>query len=145
MDLEEPYAEEQRGGEHDDFEDAFGANRDLEEDDEDEEQVQVGDDPNNSRVRGRDGDGNDVQVPVVAPPAPQRPRVDEGFEMPSSYGNHGTSLGAIRRTTIVNLNVLTDPDAEPSMTRAIVLQILRIIAHNPHVQNGSNAQTCSRP
>lgn len=74
----------------------------------------------------------------------RRSRNNVGFMMPDPYTTNASSIGSINRTTIVNLNVLTDPEAEPSMRRAIVLQILRIIAHNPHVQNGSSAQTYSR-
>ena len=77
--------------------------------------------------------------------AHQRPRVDVGFTMPDPHGSNPSSAATIRRTVIVDLSVLIHPDTEPSQRRAIVLQILRIIAHNPHVQNGSNAQTYSRP
>ena len=74
-----------------------------------------------------------------------RPRLVTGFMMPDAHICNGNSRASISRTTIVNLHVRTDPNAEPSMRRALVVQILRIIAHNPHVQNGSNAQTYSRP
>ena len=77
--------------------------------------------------------------------AQQRPRVDVGFTMPQPIGMNTASDASIRRTTIVELSTLTHPDAKPSKRRAIVFKILRIIAHNPHVQNGSNAQTYNRP
>ena len=77
--------------------------------------------------------------------AHRRPRVNVGFVMPQPFSTNSVSAVSIRRTTIVDLSMLTHPDAEPSLRRAIVLQILRIIAHNPHVQNGSSAQIYNRP
>ena len=65
--------------------------------------------------------------------------------MPDAYNDNARSNFAIDRTTIVPLNDLTRPGAEPSMRCALVAQILRIIVHNPNVQNGSSAQTYSRP
>ena len=77
--------------------------------------------------------------------AQQRPRVDVGFSMPQPFGMNAASAASTRRTAIVDLSTLTHPDAEQSQRLAIVLQVLRIIAHNPHIQNGSNAQTYNRP
>ena len=93
----------------------------------------------------RSRDENNLLDEVDNPRHSQRSRNEVGFTMPQPHNSNASTLGSIRRTSIVNLNTLTDPDAEPSIKRAIVLQILRIIAHNPHVQNGSSAQTYSRP
>ena len=95
-----------------------------------------------SRVRGRE---EELDETLANEPPPQVPRLTEGFVMPDAYNDNARSNFAIDRTTIVPLNILTRPGAEPSMRCALVAQILRIIVHNPNVQNGSSAQTYSRP
>lgn len=65
--------------------------------------------------------------------AHQHPRVNISFVMPRHVDTNSASAASIRRTTIVNLSSLTHLDAEPSLWQAIIIQILRIIAHNPHI------------
>ena len=82
-------------------------------------------------------------------PPQQRIRVDVDngvdFEMSNPRSNSASNRNSITRTEVVDLHVLTDDGAEPRMDHAIVLQFVRLITHNPNVQNGSNAQTYNRP
>ena len=93
----------------------------------------------NLRVRLRDDDDANLLNPVN-----QRPRRIDGYSTPGPYNENGSSESAIRHTTIVRLRTLTEEGAEPCMVVAINVQILRIIVHNPHVQNGSSVQAYSR-
>ena len=77
-------------------------------------------------------------------PQNQRRRNIDGFILPEPFSNTPTSQSSIRHTNVVSLGILTDPEAEPSMVLALNVQILRIIVHNPTVQNGSNVQAYSR-
>ena len=47
--------------------------------------------------------------------AHQRPRTNVGFVMPQPFSTNSVSAVSIRRTTIVDLSMLTHPDAEPSL------------------------------
>ena len=89
----------------------------------------------------RDCNGNDNSTDESPQ---QRPRVIDNFEMPEPFSDNAITCAALRRTNIVQLNDLTCLGAEPARKGALVAQILRIIVHNPNIQN-SNAQTYTRP
>ena len=98
------------------------------------------DDDDNSRVRLRDHNNDYLEQNREN----QRPRRIDGYSIPGPFNDNIASRAAIRHTTISRLSSLTEKGAEPSMFSAINVQILRIIVHNPHVQNGSNIQAYSR-
>ena len=93
----------------------------------------------NPRIR-RNDEINDIEFE----PQNQRGRNIDGFILPGPFSNTPTSQSAIRHTHVVSSGPLTDPEAGPNMIRALNVQILRIIVHNPNVQNGSNIQAYSR-
>lgn len=117
------------------------------------------DNSNEESVR-RDRDESDD----VAQPPRQRLRVDpliqrlnfeidpqdnedienETFDLPGPILDSTSNHRSIERTEVVSLSCLSEHGAEPQMDRAIVLQLIRLIPHNPNTQNG-NAQTYSRP
>ena len=82
---------------------------------------------------------NDVQQRPL-----QRRRVIVGFTLPEPFCETAITRSAIRHTSIIPLNNLTQEGAEPSMLRAINVQVLIIIVHNPHIQNRSSVQAYSR-
>ena len=69
---------------------------------------------------------------------------NEIYDLPLPILNSSSNRRTIERTQVVGLNSLSEHGAEPQMDKAIVLQLIRLIPHNPHTQNG-NAQTYSRP
>ena len=123
------------------------------------------DDSSSSTVSGgrRDREDNVADVSMQQGP-PQRPRTNvflpglgdnpgnevievignETCDLPGPILNSASNRCTIERTQIIDLGSLSEYGAEPQMDKAIVLQLLRIIPHNPHTQNG-NAQTYSRP
>jgi hypothetical protein len=68
----------------------------------------------------------------------------ENFDLPQPILNNSNNRRTIERTEVVGLSTLAQDGAEPQMNKAIVLQLIRLIPHNPYAQNG-NAQTYSRP
>lgn len=96
----------------------------------------------NERVFKRE---EDIVVVNKDKPAQQCTRVLEGFEMPIACTDSAITRFALNCTTIMPLNTLARSGVEPSMRHALVAQILKIIVHNPCVQNRSNVQTYSRP
>ena len=69
---------------------------------------------------------------------------DGTFVLPGPLLDNPNNRRSISRTEVIPLHNLTMDGAEPQMDKAIMLQIIRLIPHNPHTQNG-NAQTYSRP
>ena len=98
------------------------------------------DDDNNSRVRLRDHNNDYLDQNRQN----QRPCRIDGFSIPRPFNDNIVSQAAIRHTTISRLSSLIEKGAEPSMVSAINVQVLPIIVHNPHVQNGPNVQAYSR-
>ena len=69
---------------------------------------------------------------------------NEISDLPHPILDSTNNRRTIQRTEVVSLSTLNKHGAEPRMDKAIVLQLIRLIPHNPYSQNG-NAQTYSRP
>ena len=69
---------------------------------------------------------------------------NETSNLPDPILNSTSNRFTIERTKIIGLSSLSKHGAEPEIDKAIVLQLICLIPHNPHSQNG-NAQTYSRP
>jgi hypothetical protein len=68
----------------------------------------------------------------------------ENFDLPQPILNNSNNRRTIERTEVVGLSTLAQDGAEPQMNKAIVLQLIRLLPHNPYAQNG-NAHTYSHP
>ena len=69
---------------------------------------------------------------------------NEISDLPRPILDSTSNRRIIERTEVISLSTLSKHGAEPRMDKAIVLQLIRLIPHNPYSQNG-NAQTYSRP
>ena len=69
---------------------------------------------------------------------------NEISDLPRPILDSTSNRRTIERTEVISLSTLSKHGAEPRMDKAIVLQLIRLIPHNPYSQNG-NAQTYSRP